>query len=63
MNWDSTVLGAVLGLGCVFVFRGIGTLRNKDLDDSMRRKGYWPFNAGLALIAVSIFLIIRVQGG
>jgi hypothetical protein len=62
MNWDSTVLGAILGLGCVFVFRGVGTLRNKELDATARRKGFWPLNAGLTLIAVSAVLIVRLKG-
>jgi hypothetical protein len=63
MNWDSTVLGAILGVGCVFVYRGIGVLRNKELEATARRKGFWPLNAGLALIAVSAVLIVRLKGG
>ena len=63
MNWESTGFGVMLGLGCVFVFRGIGTLRNKELDATARRKGYWPLNAGLTLIAISAFLIVRLKGG
>jgi len=63
MNWVSTVLGAVLGIGCVFIYRGIRTMRNKELNDAARRKGFWPFNTGLALIAVSMVLIIQFRGG
>ncbi|MGB0577809.1 MAG: hypothetical protein ACPGPC_16920 [Alphaproteobacteria bacterium] len=63
MNWDSTVLGAILGIGCVFVYRGIGTLRNKEIEEKARRKGFWPLNAGLALIAVSMVLFARLKGG
>ena len=63
MNWVSTVLGSLLGIGCVFIYRGIGKVRNKELSNAARRKGFWPLNAGLALIAVSMVLIIQLRGG
>ena len=63
MNWVSTVLGAILGIGCVFIYRGIRTMRNKELNDAGRRKGLWLLNAGLALIAVTMVLIVQFRGG
>lgn len=63
MNWTSTVLGAVLGIGCVLVYRGIRAMRNKEFGDVARRKGFWPLNTGLALIALSAVLIVQLTGG
>ena len=63
MNWVSTVLGALLGIGCLFIYSGIRTMRNKELSNDARRKGFWPLNGGLALIAVSMVLFIQFRGG
>ena len=59
---DSSILGALLGVGCICVYRGIIKLRNKKLDSSARRRGFWPLNAGLILIAVSMVLLMQVRG-
>ena len=52
----SAVLGAMLGAGVLLAVMGIRTLSNKRLDDSGRRRGFWPLNAGLILAAVSVYL-------
>ncbi|MBK17917.1 MAG: hypothetical protein CMM52_03645 [Rhodospirillaceae bacterium] len=63
MDWDATILGAVFGVGCVFIWRGITVLRNQNIDDANRRKGFWPLNIGLLLAAISMFLIAQSKGG
>lgn len=63
MDWESTVLGGVFGLGCVFIWRGFTILRNKHLDDANRRRGFWPLNIGLLLAAVSMFMIAQIKAG
>ncbi len=59
---DSTVLGAILGIGCICIYRGIVKLRNKELDNSARRRGFWPLNVGLILIAISMILLMHMKG-
>ncbi len=59
---DSTVLGAILGIGCICVYRGIVKIRNKELDNSVRRGGFWPLNVGLILIAISMILLMQMKG-
>ena len=63
MNWAPLVLGAVLGAGILLCFVGLRTLMNKQLDDESRRRGFWPFNGGLVLVAVSAYLMLQFKGG
>ena len=63
MNPVAVGLGLALGLGILLVARGLRRLTDKSLDPDARRKGYWPFNAGLALIAGSIVVFSRLSAG
>jgi hypothetical protein len=62
MNWLPLALGAMLGLGVLLMFQGVGMLRRKGADDAVRRRGFWRLNAGLALVAVSMFVFARTGG-
>ncbi|MBI77173.1 MAG: hypothetical protein CMM53_05300 [Rhodospirillaceae bacterium] len=57
---ESTILGAFLGIGCICVYRGIIKLGNKKLESFERRRGFWPLNAGLILIAISMILLMQL---
>ncbi len=54
-NWVPMVLGMVLGAGVLLCFIGLRRMTNKQLEDDKRKKGYWPLNGGLILIALSIY--------
>ena len=54
-NWVPMVLGMVLGAGVLLCFIGLRRMANKQLEDDKRKKGYWPLNGGLILIALSIY--------
>lgn len=54
-NWVPTVLGMVLGAGVMLCFIGLRRMTNQQLEDAERKKGYWPLNGGLILIALSIY--------
>ena len=56
MSAAPLLLGLLLGAGSLLVFIGIRTLANKALDDAGRKRGFWPLNAGLILIAASVYL-------
>tara|TARA_B100000686_G_C16778978_1_gene970469 strand:+ start:18 stop:206 length:189 start_codon:yes stop_codon:yes gene_type:complete len=56
MGINAVFLGATLGAGILLSVMGIRTLSNYRLDDTARKKGFWPLNAGLILSAVSIYL-------
>ena len=47
------LLGALLGLGALLVWRGFRILSDRTRSDPDRRKGFWWLNGGLALIALS----------
>lgn len=55
--------GLALGLGALLAARGLWQLTDKALDEAARRKGYWPLNAGLVLIAGSVIVFTRFSGG
>lgn len=59
MSFEPALMGIVLGAGGLLTFMGMRTLTNKALDDAARKRGFWPLNAGLVLIAVSVFLFSR----
>ncbi len=61
MSWLSIVLGAVLGAGALLGFSGVRTLMNKQLDELARKRGYWPLNGGLILIAVSVYFMLQLK--
>jgi hypothetical protein len=48
--------GAALGGGLLLVVIGFRRLTNKELDDDVRKRGFWPLNAGLILACVSMYL-------
>lgn len=55
-------LGAVLGAGVLLAAAGLRLLANKRLDDRRRRRGFWPLNGGLLLVAVSVYLFSVQEG-
>lgn len=61
MSWTPIVLGVVLGAGVLLGFVGLRMLMNKQLDDAARKRGFWPLNGGLVLIAVSIYFMIQLK--
>ena len=56
MNLTPVILGAMLGAGVLLIVMGIRTLSNGNLDDPARKRGFWPLNAGLLLVAASMYL-------
>jgi len=63
VNPAAVGLGLALGLGVLLVARGLRLLTDKSLDPDARRRGYWPFNVGLALIAGSVVVFSRLSAG
>jgi hypothetical protein len=61
MNWTPIVLGSVLGAGALLGFTGLRTLMNKQLDEALRKRGYWPLNGGLILMAVSVYFMVQLK--
>lgn len=56
MDFLPILMGAALGGGLLLVVIGFRTLTNKELDDVVRKRGFWPLNAGLILACVSMYL-------
>ena len=59
MSWTPVVLGVVLGAGVLLAFTGLRALMNKQLDDTVRKRGFWPLNGGLILMAVSVYYMVQ----
>lgn len=53
------ILGAVGGGGVLLVWAGFKQLADKAREDAERRKGWWWLNGGIALIAVSAWLLFQ----
>jgi hypothetical protein len=63
MSWTPIVLGLALGAGVWLGVAGLKTLMNKSLDDAARKRGFWPLNGGLILIAVSMYFMVQAKAG
>lgn len=63
MNWMPIVLGLALGAGAWLFFSGFRTLLNKALDEAGRKRGFWPLNGGLVLMAVSMYFMVQFKAG
>lgn len=63
MSWLPLLLGAALGGGALLSYRGFRRLTNKDLDEAERKRGFWPMNGGLLLMAVSMILMVQAKAG
>ena len=63
MSWTPIVLGVALGAGVLLGCIGFRTLTNKDLDEAARKRGFWPLNGGLVLMAVSMYFMVQLKGG
>ncbi len=61
MSWTPIVLGVALGAGALLGFTGLRTLMNKQLDEAVRKRGYWPLNGGLVLMAVSVYVMVQLK--
>ncbi len=61
MSWTPIVLGVALGAGVLLVFTGLRTLINKQLEEAARKRGFWPLNGGLVLIAVSVYFMVQLK--
>ena len=61
MEIGPVFLGVTLGAGILLSVMGIRTLSNHRLDDTARKKGFWPLNTGLILSAVSIYLFVTAS--
>ena len=61
MSWTPIVLGVALGAGVLLVFTGLRTLINKPLEEAARKRGFWPINGGLVLIAVSVYFMVQLK--
>jgi hypothetical protein len=59
MTWLPLLLGAVLGLGVLLVWRGFRILSDRSRSERDRRAGFWWLNGGLALVALSVFAFTR----
>ncbi|MEE2996857.1 MAG: hypothetical protein VX700_06905 [Pseudomonadota bacterium] len=57
MEFAPGLLGALLGAGVLLAFMGFRNLTNKSYDEHRRKKGFWPLNAGLILIALSMYVM------
>lgn len=63
VNWQPLVLGTLLGVGVLCVWRGLRILADRRRDDPARRGGFWWLNGGLALIAASVMVFtLSVRG-
>ncbi len=60
MSWTPIVLGVALGAGVLLVFTGLRTLIHKQLEEAARKRGFWPLNGGLVLIAVSVYFMVQL---
>ena len=58
MEVNSLILGAILGAGVLLIAKGFGNLTNIKFEEEKRKRGFWPLNAGLILVAVSIYLFV-----
>ena len=56
MDHGPALLGVLLGAGVLLIVMGFRTLTNQKLEDSARKRGFWPLNAGLILAAVSMYM-------
>ena len=61
MSWLPFVLGMALGAGALLSYMGFRQLTNKELDDAARKRGFWPLNGGLVLMAVSMVLMVQAK--
>ena len=61
MSWTPIVLGVALGAGVLVGFAGLRTLMNKQLEEAARKRGFWPINGGLVLIAVSVYFMVQLK--
>ena len=56
MDHGPALLGVLLGAGLLLIVMGFRTLTNQKLEESARKRGFWPLNAGLILAAVSMYM-------
>lgn len=56
MDLVPVLMGAALGGGLLLIVMGFRTLKNDELDEDVRKRGFWPLNAGLILACVSMYL-------
>jgi hypothetical protein len=63
VGWAPYLLGGSLGAGCLLVFIGLRRLTDRRLDETARRRGFWPLNGGLLLAAVSMYLMTQQAAG
>ena len=58
---DAAFLGALGGAGVLCLYYGLARLRDQARSDAERRRGWWPFNLGLLLIAVSVYVFTQAS--
>jgi hypothetical protein len=63
MNLDSTILGGLFGAGVLLIYLGARRMMDKTLEESARKKGFWPLNGGLILAVLSMYLISQSGNG
>lgn len=63
VDWRAATFGILLGVGALLIFRGLRTVTDKSLDDTVRRRGMWTLNGGIALVAVSMLGITFIVPG
>ncbi len=60
VDWRAATFGILLGVGALLVYRGLRAVTDKSLDDTVRRRGMWTLNGGIALVAVSMLGITLI---
>jgi|TARA_Y100000994_G_scaffold112891_1_gene93024 hypothetical protein len=61
MDHGPALLGVLLGAGLLLIVMGFRTLTNQKLEESARKRGFWPLNAGLILAAVSMYMFAAAE--
>ena len=61
MDHGPALLGVLLGAGLLLIVMGFRTLTNQKLQESARKRGFWPLNAGLILAAVSMYMFAAAE--
>jgi len=61
MDHGPALLGVLLGAGLLLIVMGFRTLTNQKLEESTRKRGFWPLNAGLILAAVSMYMFAAAE--
>ena len=61
MDHGPALLGVLLGAGLLLIVMGFRTMTNQKLEESARKRGFWPLNAVLILAAVAMYMFAAAE--